>query len=462
FAFLTDEHGNIIYHPDNSLIMKTSIDKSNVFAKSLKDNYKALWEGQLPYIEFSGINSIGERGTYLVFSKEIEETGWKTFLVVEKNEILKEATKIIRLQIIMNLIFIMITAAALFLSLTRGLSGLSDIKDSMIDISEGKLYTEIDIKRKDEIGILSDTLKKMREKLKFVVSNVYGTSVELSNGSTQLAQNAAQLSMGASDQSANAEEVSSSIEEMSANIQQNTDNASHTEKISSQAAKAAEEGGMAVIEAVKAMNEIAEKINIVGDIARQTNMLSLNAAIEAARAGEHGKGFAVVASEVGKLAAVSQKAAGEILELANESVDKANAAGSKIQAIVPDIQKTAELVTEISASSNEQNTGAVQINKAMIQLDTIIQNNASSAEDASSLSEELTKHSEELRDMISFFKLNKDDKHSYQSSILEHKNSEIPVKKEIQKRFQHKIDIPVLSSVDSNSYDYLDSDFMEF
>ena len=192
---------------------------------------------------------------------------------------------------------------------------------------------------------------------------------------------------------------------MGSNIQQNTDNSAQTEKISVQAAKDAEEGGAAVLEAVEAMNAIAEKINVVGEIARQTNLLSLNAAIEAARAGEHGKGFAVVANEVGKLASVSQQAATDILEIAKTSVNKANTAGDKIQAIIPDIRRTADLVQEISASSNEQNAGAEQINQAMLQLDQVIQQNAASAEEASAMSEELTGQAEQLRDMISFFKI---------------------------------------------------------
>jgi methyl-accepting chemotaxis protein len=175
--------------------------------------------------------------------------------------------------------------------------------------------------------------------------------------------------------------------------------------MASKAAKDAEEGGAAVLEAVEAMNEIAARINVIEDIARQTNMLSLNAAIEAARAGEHGKGFAVVASEVGKLAANSQRAAAEIQELAQSSVQKADDAGNKIQAIVPDIQRTAELVMEISASSAEQNSGIEQINQAMLQLDQVIQQNAAASEESSSMSEELTSQAQQLMELVSFFQV---------------------------------------------------------
>jgi methyl-accepting chemotaxis protein len=226
----------------------------------------------------------------------------------------------------------------------------------------------------------------------------------LASGSEELSSNAGSMSQGASEQAAAAEEASSSMEQMSANIRQNADNSLQTEKIATKAAENAKEGGEAVQETVRAMKEIACKINIIEEIARQTNLLALNAAIEAARAGEHGKGFAVVASEVRKLAERSQRAAGEISELSSNSVQIAEKAGERLTKIVPDIQKTAELVHEISASSREQDTGADQINRAIQQLDQVIQQNASAAEEMSSTAEELASQAEQLQEAISFFK----------------------------------------------------------
>jgi methyl-accepting chemotaxis protein len=154
------------------------------------------------------------------------------------------------------------------------------------------------------------------------------------------------------------------------------------------------------------MKEIADKISIIEEIAGQTNLLALNAAIEAARAGEHGKGFAVVAAEVRKLAERSQKAAGEISELSKSSVDIAESAGGLLVRIVPDIQKTSQLVQEISAASGEQKSGTEQINKAIMQLDTVIQQNASASEEMASMAEELSSQAEQLQAVISFFKTN--------------------------------------------------------
>jgi methyl-accepting chemotaxis protein len=290
--------------------------------------------------------------------------------------------------------------------LTKGITGpVQQGVEFARKLAQGDLTAKLDVDQKDEVGILAQALRDMVAKLREIVGEVQSASDNVASGSEELSASAEQLSQGATEQAASVEEVSSSMEEMGSNIRQNADNATQTEKIALKAALDAEAGGKAVVQAVGAMKNIAEKISIVEEIARQTNLLALNAAIEAARAGEHGKGFAVVAAEVRKLAERSGTAAAEISELSSSTVTVADQAGQMLIKLVPDIQRTAELVQEISAASNEQNAGAEQINKALQQLDQVIQQNASASEEMASTSEELSSQAEQLQSSIAFFHL---------------------------------------------------------
>ena len=283
------------------------------------------------------------------------------------------------------------------------IESINSITANAKQVAQGNLMVEL--KKRCENDELMESLSNMVDKLKEVVTEVQIAADHVATGSQEMSATAQQMSQGATEQAASAEEVSSSMEQMASNIRQNTDNAMQTEKIAIKSSSDAKDGGKAVTETVAAMKQIAIKISIIEEIARQTNLLALNAAIEAARAGEHGKGFAVVASEVRKLAERSHTAAGEISQLSTSSVAVAEQAGEMLSKMVPDIQKTADLVQEISASSKEQDTGADQINKAIQQLDQVIQQNAGAAEEMASTTEELSSQAEQLKATIAFFTL---------------------------------------------------------
>jgi methyl-accepting chemotaxis protein len=310
--------------------------------------------------------------------------------------------------LIIGLVIAVLIGVLVAFFLTRGITGpvAHGVRFAQA-MAEGDFTRTLDINQRDEIGVLAKALNEMVHRLRSVVHEIQNATSNVASGSEELSASSESMSQGATEQAASIEEVSSSMEEMTSNVQQNTENARQTEQISVKAAQDAEKGGAAVAQAVDAMKNIAEKITVIEEIARQTNLLALNAAIEAARAGEHGKGFAVVAAEVRKLAERSGSAAAEISELSSNTVHVADEAGQMLTKLVPDIQKTAELVQEIAAASTEQSAGAEQINKAIQQLDQVVQQNASAAEEMASTSEELASQAQQLQQTMAFFQVDK-------------------------------------------------------
>lgn len=287
-------------------------------------------------------------------------------------------------------------------SITRPLASTVELVQR---VGGGDLTRTAAVTSTDELGQMVAAVNEMITNLRNTVGNIATASANVAAGSEQMSSTAQQLSQGATEQASAAEETTSAMEEMSASVHQNADNARQTDKIASKSSEDTKASGEAVARTVQAMKEVAEKINIIEEIARKTDLLALNAAVEAARAGEHGKGFAVVASEVRKLAERSQTAAAEISRLTAGGVKTADSAGNLLLKLVPDIQKTAELVREIAAASAEQSTGAEQVNKAVLQLDQVIQQNASASEEMASTAEELSSQAVILQSAISFFKV---------------------------------------------------------
>ncbi len=274
---------------------------------------------------------------------------------------------------------------------------------SLRQIAQGNIPPELTEAYSGDFKAIQDDLNVMIHTLRTFSTEIRTTADQVASGSRDLSASADQMSQGASRQAASAEEVSATMEQIAANIRQNAVNAGQTEQIAVHFAEDARKTGETVVQTVNAMKNIAEKIQVIEEIASQTHMLSLNATIEAAKAEEHGKGFAVVASEVRSLAERSRIAAEDINKLANASVTVAETAGAMLTQLVTNIERTATLVQEISAACHEQKVGADQINLAMQQLDQVIQQNAAVAEETALTAEELFQQAEHLQKTAAFF-----------------------------------------------------------
>ena len=272
-------------------------------------------------------------------------------------------------------------------------------------IAKGDLSVRTKAESQDETGQLLEAMGMMAKQLSKVIGQVRTGADNLASASNGVSATAQSTSQGATEQAAVVEETTASIQQMNASVRQNAENARITSGIATGAAHEAQRGGKAVARTVAAMQEIADKINLIEEIAYKTNLLSLNAAIEAAQAGEHGKGFTVVAAEVRKLAENSRSTAMEIGELANNSVSVAEEAGRLLQTMVPNITKTADLVEEITTTSGEQSTGIAQINDSMGQLDQTTQQNAAASEELAATAEELSAQATQLQQAVAFFRL---------------------------------------------------------
>ncbi len=304
-----------------------------------------------------------------------------------------------------GVLLLFISLLAVYLTLSKSLKIIGNITNISGEVAAGNLKVKVLSNSNDEFGMMSDSVNKMIDHLKnFVVSIDKESSVfvDESNGVQLLSK---KLADDSTQQATLSEEVSSSISEIASKIEQNTANAKKAELINLNVNKTIQEVVDSSHESINSIRLIAEKISVIEQIAKQTNILALNAAIEAARAGDYGKGFSVVAAEVKKLAEKSHVAANEISNYSLQSVQITSLVQQKIQKLVPEIEETLNMVKQIVVLGVEQQHGTHQVSNAINQLNNITQQNAQSSEVLADASAKLAFQSEQLKSIIALFKI---------------------------------------------------------
>ncbi len=395
-TIVIDDDGAIIASSDTAKIFNLNINTSGESLANLSTSILTSSEGTA-YFNIDDTECIG------AYNKMSNNLVALSYIPVESFQ--KEIDLNLYVGILIVLVMIIIGSTYAYFFSRRITRPIIAINSLIKNMSNGDLTQKSDVQLNNEIGELSDAYNIMINELTNIISGIKDNISNFNEGTREVATNALHISEGASEQASSIEEISSVMEEITGTINQSAENSVVANKISQEAAQGMSSVRTDSEKVVEANNRIKDKIKIITDIATQTNILALNAAVEAARAGEQGRGFAIVAAEVRKLAELSNKAAKDIVDLTSESYELSLSSLERVTGLLPEIEKTSNLVQEISAAAQEQNNGINQVNFAISELNSVTQRNSASSEELASTSDELSSQSKELLQSILYFKI---------------------------------------------------------
>lgn len=405
YGWMGDGNGLNMAHPSEKLRYKLNIRKGEEFGlDGLNDLAPEMLSGKTG----TGTIMVGQKSITLFWSPVPNTPGWFLGISVPTQTFTKESRNLVLGLAIIVVALLLLLSVAITFMIRKQLQPISQVVNLSDSIESGNLNINIDKKflhENDEFGHLSLSMQRMAMKLRTIVTSINNAAQDLSMGSVHLSKSSQSLSEGSAEQAATLEQISASVEEMTESIKINTESSRESEKVSQRSSLKADQSGQSVKETVLAMHKIAERINVVQEIAGQTRLLALNASIEAARAGEFGRGFSVVASEVSKLADLSGSAATEIEELANSSLSVANVAGTELQDLVPEIKQASLLMAKMATSHHEQEESIEQINTSLQHLNHVVQQNAAQAEELAATARDSLEQADGLKKVIEFFKM---------------------------------------------------------
>ena len=416
FAFLANQAGAIVTHPDAAMTLKPVSTLS-------PDLQPATLRGLEQ--ETAGMRTTIKGIDYLLYSSPVAGTDWQLVIAVHRDQALAAMGTLLKVSAATVVVSLTLAVLVLGAAIARALRRLSVVRDALQDIAsgDGDLTRRLSTHGNDELTHIAKAFNDFVDKIAAVLIRIRDSSESVRVATTEIASGNQDLSSRTEQQASSLEETAAAMEQLAATVQQNAENARQANQLATGASEIATHGGAVVSQVVQTMGgieassrKIADIISVIDGIAFQTNILALNAAVEAARAGEQGRGFAVVASEVRTLAQRSATAAKEIKGLIDDSVQQVEGgsrlvqdAGATMDKVVDSVRRVTAIVAEISNASQEQSTGITEIGSAVSQMDQSTQQNAALVEEATAAAQSLQQQAAQLADAVAGFKL---DEHS--------------------------------------------------